>query len=1027
MSAPSPGSDVTPPTGTIALVFTDVQGSTKLWDRHTDVMRAALEVHDRLMRDAIAKHGGYEVKTEGDSFMVAFASGLAAVRWCLDVQLALADAPWPEALLAEDLASVEHTQEGQVLRRGLRVRMGVHAGDPVTKQDPVTGRMDYFGPSVNRAARVGSSGHGGQIVVSERIWKQISGELDGLDAVAVDLGTHRLKDLESAEHLWQVLPRRFGARSFPPLKTLDARKTNLTPHPTPFVGREADLGALRSLFAAGERLVTLTGPGGTGKTRLSMRYAAVHLDDFPGGAWFIDLTEARTLDGVSAAVGRALNVPLTTGRTSADTLDQLARAIAGLGRVLLVMDNFEQVVAHAPDTLKRWMDAAPEARFLVSSQERLRLPGESLYELTPLSVPEDPRAAAESEAVQLFVQRAQAVRRDYVLGEQDVPLVAQIVRELDGIPLAIELAAARMGVLSAAKLLERLPRRLDLLAGARRDATSRQATLRGAIDWSWSLLRPYEQDALAQASVFHGGFTLEAAEEVLDLSAHAQAPWSLDAVQALRDKSLLRAWEPPETPGELRFGMYSNIREYAAEKLAASGSEDRANRRHATWALRYGGALANAVYGKDGTSQLRRLALETDNLVAVFLRACAVEPPTVESATDAIECVRILDPVLSTRGPYGSHLEWLDLALCRAASAAIPPERRASVLGLRARARRLRGQMQDALADLAEAEPLAGADGGLLASLLSEKAWLLHLQGRSDEARALLGRAIELSRSSGNRRAESEALKRQGAMLHEAFASAEALESYRLATEVARRSGDRWGEAETIANTGIVLRRLGRLGEARESYEEALALQREAGNRAAEGTLLGNIAGLLLELGDYDAAERRYAEAIAIQKQVGNARSQAFFVGNSGILEHLRGRYEAARRNAERASSSFRDLGESGYEALYSAYRGAAEAALGDIGAARASFEAARATFVKQADAINLAFVDLLSGLLDVSPSVRSTEGLARASGRIADAEGPRGPGGTPLAATSEDIRFAIRILRAAIGGEVNRSADGGG
>lgn len=996
----------TPPTGTVALAFTDVQGSTKLWEHRPEAMRVALELHDRVMREAIARCGGYEVKTEGDAFMVAFSSAAEAVRFCLDAQEALVAVAWPDEILAEELASVETAPDGRVLRRGLRVRMGVHVGEPECRADPVTGRMDYFGPSVNRAARIGSAGHGGQLVVSERVWKAVAGDPDAIGRpVVAELGDHRLKDLESAERLFQLVPRRFGGRTFPPLRTLDARKTNLSPHPTPFVGRESDLGALHGFFERGERLVTLMGPGGTGKTRLSMRYAAVHMDAFTGdgggGVWFVDLTEARGLDGICAAVGAALNVPLTTGKTANDTLEQLGRALASLGRVLLVLDNFEQVVVHAPASVGRWLAVAPESRFLVSSQERLRLPGEAPYELKPLPVPEAVGDPADSEAVQLFVQRTRAVRRDYELTAQEAPIVAEIVRELDGIPLAIELAAARMGVLSAAKLLERLPRRFDLLGGARRDATARQATLRGAIDWSWNLLQPYEQDALAQASVFHGGFDLAAAEEVLDLSAHPDAPWPLDVVQALRDKSLLRAWEPNETPGELRFGMYSNIREYAAERLAKSGNEAHLRERHAAWALRIGAELGEGP----------RLALELDNLVIVFRRATAVDPPTAKSAGEALEAIRVLDPVLSTRGPFGTHLGWLDLALQRSEHAGVPPVLRATVLDLRARARRLRGQTQDALADLAAAEAvfIAERDERSRALLLPERAWALQLLGQGAAARAALDEALALATRLGERRAEAEALKIFGNIEQEHGKPEAALGFYRRSVDLYRQLGNRRGEGGVLGNIGIVLRRLGTLDEARTTYEQALAIHREVGNRVFEGNVLGSLGGLLLEQGQLDDARTFYDKALAIHSQVGNQRSQGFFLGNRGILENLQGRYADSRTSVDAAARIFKDLGEARIEALYTAYRGAADAALGDATAATASFDHASSIFTEVGDTAHLGVVDVLRGLLDVAAGES-----ANAVARIERAEKP-GADGMSAAGRLEDVRFAIRILRRAL------------
>ncbi|HEY9854947.1 MAG TPA: adenylate/guanylate cyclase domain-containing protein, partial [Stenomitos sp.] len=474
-----PATPIAPPTGQVTLVFTDVQGSTSLWEQHTDAMRAALLQHNAELRQLLAETGGYEVKTEGDAFMLAFGDPVAAVRWCLAAQETLLGIDWPHALLSHPDASEAQREDGSLLFRGLRVRMGVHTGHPECRQDPVTGRMDYFGPMVNRAARISGAAHGGQIVLGAEAWKAVQPHLAALGAPqAVELGRFHFKGLVEPEALVQLLPTSLGDRSFPPPKAQDVKKTNLVPSPSRFIGRERDLRRVHELFTQGSRLITLLGPGGTGKTRLSQQFGLEGLEDYPGGAWFCDLTQASTLDGIGEAVAAALGVPLTTVTCDDDLVRVLGNALAARGRTLVILDNFEQLVDHAAATLGRWLTAAPESHFLVSSRELLRLPGETAYELSPLGLPSDPSDIAGSEAVQFFVDRVRAVRSDYDLTEADAPTVAEIVRQLDGIPLAIELAAARMSVLTAAKLLERLPRRFDLLSTGRRDASERQATLR---------------------------------------------------------------------------------------------------------------------------------------------------------------------------------------------------------------------------------------------------------------------------------------------------------------------------------------------------------------------------------------------------------------------------------------------------------------------------------------------------------------------------------------------------------------------
>jgi predicted ATPase len=456
-------------------------------------------------------------------------------------------------------------------------------------------------------------------------------------------------------------------------------------------------------------LVTLIGPAGTGKTRLAMEYATRHLAEFTGaeggGAWFCDLTQADHLESICSEVARVLDVPLATGHASGDVVAQVGQALAGRGRTLLILDNCEQVVEPAAACVGRWLAMAPATRILATSREVLRVTGEACYDLAPLGVPEEGGDVGAAEAVQLFVERARAVRHGYALSEADAPHVAAIVRRLDGIPLAIELAAARVGMLSPADLLERLPRRFELLTRSQRDASARQATLRAAIDWSWDLLRPWEQAALAQCAVFHGGFSPQAAEAVLDLSGFPDAPLALDVVQALRDKSLLRAYESDEFPGEARLGMYLSIHDYAAEKLEASGEATAARARHASYYLGVGLNWQEGVDRHGGVARLRRLAQELENLGAVYRWSVGEGG----SPTQALQALVALDPVLSTRGPFDSHLAWLDAALDLVARAQGDPLLHAQGLEARGRARQARGQMADARRDYEEALSLVRA------------------------------------------------------------------------------------------------------------------------------------------------------------------------------------------------------------------------------------------------------------------------------------------------------------------------------
>ncbi|HVE81609.1 MAG TPA: AAA family ATPase, partial [Myxococcales bacterium] len=407
---------------------------------------------------------------------------------------------------------------------------------------------------------------------------------------------------------------------------MPAKKTNLEPERSSFIGRAADLAALGELFSAGARLVTVVGPPGIGKTRLALEYVRQQgpglLDR--GEAWFCDLSSAADVHGICAALGSALQVRLTSD-TVEQTVQQLGRALSARGDALLVLDNFEQVASLAASTLGPWLELCPSARFLVTSRETLPLLQGQTYELRPMALPDRDEDAPASEAVQLFVERARRARPGFQLFPPDLPAISTVVRELDGLPLAIELAASRMGILSVQQLQSRLPARFALLADAKRAAagsgpgpgaaltaaSSRQQTLEGAIRWSWRLLAERDQQALARCSVFRGGFTLEAAEAVLGPEMPA-----LDTLQSLRDRSLLVSGDPSELPGENRFALLNSIREYAGHRLEELGDRALAESRHTEYFLDLGHKLAAQLEERPELKSLRRLQVEADNLTA---------------------------------------------------------------------------------------------------------------------------------------------------------------------------------------------------------------------------------------------------------------------------------------------------------------------------------------------------------------------------------------------------------------------------
>jgi len=474
-------------------LFTDIEGSTRLWERYPEVMRAALARHDRLLHRAIEAHGGRFVKTTGDGVHAVFDAAADALAAALAGQRALTDEPWPEPVT-------------------LRVRMGIHSGEAQARAG------DYYGPTLNRAARLMAAGHGGQILLSGAA-RDNAGERLPPGASVRDLGERRLKDLSAPIRVWQLVAADLPAE-FPPVNTLDARPNNLPVQPTPLIGREVEAAdALARLRRGGARLLTLTGPGGTGKTRLALHVAAELVDECAGGVFVVALAPIRAPELVAPTVARTLGLTEVGQQPILETL----RAYLRDRQVLLVLDNFEQVAAAAP-VVAELLAAAPRLRVIVTSRAALHLRGEQELPVEPLTLPTPgpwppPAELERFAAIALFVQRAAAIRRDFRLTPTNAAAVAGICARLDGLPLAIELAAARTRLLSPPALLARLERRLALLTvpGGHppRDLPERHQTLWNAIAWSYELLGPAEQRLFRRLAVFAGGCTLDAAEAVL--------------------------------------------------------------------------------------------------------------------------------------------------------------------------------------------------------------------------------------------------------------------------------------------------------------------------------------------------------------------------------------------------------------------------------------------------------------------------------------------------------------------------------
>ena len=882
--------------GLSTFLITDIEGSTRLWEEHADAMAGALARHDGLLRAAVEGRDGTVIKTTGDGILAVFGDPIAAVDAALDAQHALRDTAWGEL-------------------GALRVRMAVHSGTAERRDN------DYFGPALNRSARILAIGHGGQILVSAMTATLVADRLPA-DVGLIDLGSHRLRDLDRPEQVFQIsVPDLPG--DFPPLRSLSTGRTNLPVQLTTFIGRERELADVQALVAR-HRLVTLIGTGGTGKTRLMLEAAGRIADRYPDGVWLAELAPLGDPAQVASEVARAIGAPEVPGQPALATV----QAFVADKELLLLLDNAEHLVDAVAEIADRLLSAAPRLRILTTSREALAVTGEAVFQLRSLSCPAAPpgrigdvpeagdpvASAADTEAVRLFLDRASTVDPDFALGASNVGSVSEICRRLDGIPLAIELAAARVSVMSPDEIAHRLGDRFRLLAGGRRTAVPRQQTLHALIDWSWDLLTEDDRVLLRRLSIFAGGWTVGRAARIVgdDDDEPLDDVELLDRLNRLVDRSLVLVDRGAST----RYRMLETIRQYAREKLIASGEVERLGDRHFAAFAALAAAAEPELRGAGMVDWLDRMDSDVENLDAALEWGLESKPwdavamatsmlaywgarvPSADSDARLVAAIDIArqrtvgdaeatadDQALAARllgeaariwamgGRAGVALGWAQDAIALAEASGDVGARLAAISGL-AIAATFTGGRPDLVALFNEGVALAGEHGTW---------WMLAMAAgfagaslaTTDQVAgtALVQRAEEAATASGNPFVIGAVSMAHGRLLGQIGQTDAAAERFGIAAARFAEIGDEQLGLAARSDLGHALRRGGRLAQAVAIYRETIGGWVHLGHKGAVASQLEHFGFIAIALDNMDRAARLLGAAQAIRDGSGQPRA----------------------------------------------------------------------------------------------------------------------------------------------------------
>ena len=783
----------TAPSGTVTFLFTDIEGSTHAWDTRPEAMRSALAKHDALLRASVKNHGGYVFKTVGDAFCCAFSAPLDGLHSAVEAQQEIGRTQWPESI-------------------ALRVRMALHTGSAELRHG------DYFGPALNRIARLVALVRGGEVVLSHATERLVCDELP--DGVTLDdLGEHRLRDLLTSERAFQV---RFPSMApvFGLLSSPDAPPNNLPGEISTFFGRSHEVATLHGLLPK-QRLITIAGPGGVGKTRLSAHVAAQALRRFKDGVWFVEIAPIQDGERIPEALGNALKLAPATG--GGDIRDDIVAALTNK-EALIVLDNCERFLSQCATLVRFLLERCPRLTILATSREPLHVAGERTIALDPFPVPDGSASLkdlARSATIRFIVERATAAKNDFRLTAENAPAIVEICRRLDGIPLALELAAARLRTLSPEQILDRLKQRFSLLTGGDPTGPAHHRTLRGTLDWSYDLLDARERELFARLAIFRSPFTLEAVEDVCSDEAVPQSE-TLDLLVALVDKSFVTYIEDAGAP---RYRMLQTLAAYATEKLQ--------DRQRSTLDARYFSyifAKADGARKELPPDQNRRWIEDVDRMNA-DVRA-ALDWAFANDCVSARELCLDLVAFWKTRGYFAEGQRYLEAA--------------------------------------AAVECNGDEDSSVRGRALVNASALASAQGDQQTAAAHAEAARELFETIGDLDGSADALRALAGMYHNNGDDARAERVYREALTLYEKVGNEPGRARTLANLRLVLTSLTNYAEARTTIGEALELARKLREERLEVWILGVLGNLAHQQHDYVAAAEYYRTCVALSREVGD-------------------------------------------------------------------------------------------------------------------------------------------------------------